>query len=107
MESASGKFKHMQWEELQASGIDCELSKNDALIEGLCEKEDSFSAKDKKKSNDKEAAEEITSWNAWSRKKYQMNPLEAAPKRTEEAGVMQLNSWKKKPKVCISFANRS
>jgi len=34
------------------------------LIEGLCEKEDSFSAKDKKKSNDKEAAEEITSWNA-------------------------------------------
>ena len=31
----------------------------DALIEELCEKEDSFSAKDKKKSVDKEAAEEI------------------------------------------------
>ena len=41
------------------SGIDCELSEKDALIEELCEKEDSFSAKDKKKSDDKEAAEEI------------------------------------------------
>ena len=53
------KFKRMQREELQASGIDCELSEKDALIEELCEKEDSFSAKDKKKSDDKEAAEEI------------------------------------------------
>ena len=53
------KFKRMQREELQDSGIDCELSEKDALIEELCEKEDSFSAKDKKKSDDKEAAEEI------------------------------------------------
>ena len=53
------KFKCMQQEELQASGIDCELSEKDALIEELCEKEDSFSAKEKKKSDDKVAAEEI------------------------------------------------
>nr|XP_058955422.1 uncharacterized protein LOC131782701 [Pocillopora verrucosa] len=53
------KFKRTQREELQASGIDCELYEKDALIEELCEKEDSFSAKDKKKSDDKEAAEEI------------------------------------------------
>ena len=39
------KFKRTQWEELQASGIDCELSEKDALIEELCEKEDIFSAK--------------------------------------------------------------
>ena len=31
-------------------------------------------------------------WNAWSPKKNQMNPLEAAPKTFEEAGAMQLNS---------------
>jgi len=49
----------MQREELQASGIDCELSEKDALIRELCEKKDSFSAKGKKKSDDKEAAEEI------------------------------------------------
>ena len=53
------KFKRMQREELQASGIDCELSEKDALIEELCEKEDSFSAKDKINSDDKESAEEI------------------------------------------------
>ena len=53
------KFKRMQREELQASGIDCELSEKDALIEELCEKENSFSAKDKKKSDDKEVVEEI------------------------------------------------
>ena len=53
------KFKHMQREELQASGIDCELSEKDALIEELSEQEDSFSAKGKKKSDDKEEAEEI------------------------------------------------
>ena len=35
------------------------LSEKDALIEELCETEDSFSAKDKKKSDDKEAAEKI------------------------------------------------
>ena len=50
------KFKRTQREELQASGIDCELSEKDTLIEELCEREDSFSAKDKKKSDDKEAA---------------------------------------------------
>ena len=43
------KFKRTQREELRAS----------ALIEELCEKEDSFSAKEKKKSDDKEAAGEI------------------------------------------------
>lgn len=53
------KFKRIQLEELQSSGIDCVLSEKDALIEEFCEKEDSFSAKDKKKSDDKEAAEEI------------------------------------------------
>ena len=53
------KFKRTQREELRASDIDCELSKNDALIEELCEKEDNFSAKEKKKSDDKQAAEEI------------------------------------------------
>ena len=53
------KFKSTQREELRASGIDCELSEKDALIEELCEKKDSFSAKEKKKSDDKEAAEEI------------------------------------------------
>ena len=37
--------KRTQWEELWASGIDCELFEKDALIEELCEKEDSFSAK--------------------------------------------------------------
>ena len=35
-------------------------------------------------------------------KKNQMNPLEAAPKTFEEAGAMQLNSWKKKLKVAQS-----
>jgi len=53
------KFKRMQREELQASGIDCGLSGKDALIEELCEKKDSFSAEEKKKSGDKEAAEKI------------------------------------------------
>ena len=48
------KFKRIQLEELQSSGIDCVLSEKDALIEEFCEKEDS-----KKKSDDKEAAEEI------------------------------------------------
>ena len=43
------KFKRTQREELRAS----------ALIEELCEKEDSFSVKEKKKSDDKEAAGEI------------------------------------------------
>ena len=88
------KFKRMQGEELQASGIDCELSEKDALIEELCEKEDSFSAKDKKKSDDKEAAEEIRkkAMKRMSSKKNRTNLLEAAPKRAEEAGVMRLSS---------------
>ena len=46
-------FKRIQQENLQASGIDCELSENDGLIEELWEKEDSIYAKDKKKSYDK------------------------------------------------------
>ena len=88
------RFKRMQREELQASGIDCELSENDALIEELCEKEDSFSAKDKKKSDDKEAAEEIRkkAMERMSSKKNRTNLLEEAPKRAEEAGVMRLSS---------------
>ena len=88
------KFKRMQREELQASGIDCELSEKDALIEELCEKEDSFSAKDKKKSDDKEAAEEIRkkAMERMSSKKNRSNLLKAAPKRAEEAGVMRLSS---------------
>ena len=45
-------------EGLRASGIDCELSEKDALIEELCEKEESLSAK-KRKSDDKEPAEQI------------------------------------------------
>ena len=53
---AGGLIKRNQREELRASGIDCELSEKNALIE---EKEDSFSGKEKKKSDDKEAAEEI------------------------------------------------
>ena len=40
------KFNRMQRERLQASGIDCELSEKDALIEVLCEQEDSFSTKE-------------------------------------------------------------
>ena len=53
------KFKRKQQQELKASGIDCELSEKDALIEELCEKEESFTAKEKKQSDDKEAAEEV------------------------------------------------
>jgi len=92
----------MQREELQGSGIDCELSEKDALIEELCEKEDSFSAKGKKKSDGKEAAEEIRKkpMERMASKKNQMNPLAAAPKRAEEAGVMKL-------KASIPFANKS
>ena len=66
----------------------------DALIEELCENEDSFSAKDKKKSVDKEAADEIRkkAMERMTSKKNQMNPLEAPPKRFDEVGAMQLNS---------------
>ena len=41
-------FKRIQQEELRASGIHCELFKKNTLIEELCEKGDSFSAKEKK-----------------------------------------------------------
>jgi len=82
----------MQREELQASGIDCELSEKDALIGELCEKDDSFSAKGMKKSDDKEVTEEIRKKameHMASKKKN--NPLETGPKRGKEAGVMRLN----------------
>ena len=42
------KFKRMLREALQRSGNDCELSEKGALIEVLCEQEDSFSTKEKK-----------------------------------------------------------
>ena len=89
------KFKSIQREELRPSGIDCELSEKDALIEELCEKEDSFSAKEKKKSDDKEAAEEIRKKameRMASKKKNQVNQLEAALKRAGEAEATLLNS---------------
>ena len=71
------------------------------FIEELCEKDNSFSIKDKKKPDDKEAEEEIRNkaMERMTLKKNQMNPLEAAPKRAEEAGVKRLNSWKKKLKL--------
>ena len=71
-------YKRTQREELQASGIDCELSEKDTLIEELCEREDSFSAKDKKKSDDKEAAEEI--------RKKAMERMASKRKSNESAG---------------------
>ena len=81
----------MEREELQARRIDCELSEKDALIEELCEKEDSFSAKDKKKPDDKEVIRK-KAMERMPSKKSQTNLLEAAPKRAEEARVMWLNS---------------
>ena len=89
------KFKRTQQEKLRASGIDCKLSENDALMKELCEKEDSFSAKEKKKSDDKEAAEEIRKKameRMASKKKNQANQLEAALKRAGEAEATLLNS---------------
>ena len=89
------KFKRTHRDKLRASGIDCELSEKDALIEELCEKEDSFSAKEKKTSDDKEAAEENRSQKAMeymASKKNQVNQLEAALKRAGEAEAMLLNS---------------
>ena len=71
------------------------MSEKDALIEELCEKEDSFSAKEKKMSDDKEAAEEIRKKNMGrmaSKKKNEVNQLEAALKRAGEAEAMLLNS---------------
>ena len=71
------------------------MSEKDALIEELCEKEDSFSAKEKKMSDDKEAAEEIrkkTMGRMASKKKNEVNQLEAALKRAGEAEAMLLNS---------------
>ena len=64
------KFKRIQLEELQSSGIDCVLSEKDALIEEFCEKEDSFSAKDKKKSDELQLKKsERKPWNARPPKK--------------------------------------
>ena len=65
------KFKRIQREELQSSGIDCVLSEKDVLIEQLCEKEDSFSAKDKKSQMIKRQLKksERKPWNAWPPKK--------------------------------------
>jgi len=81
------KFKRMQQEELQASGIDYELSEKDALIEELSEQEDSFSIKEKSQMIKKRLKKSETKpWNAWPQKKNQINPLEAAPKRSEDAG---------------------
>jgi len=53
------KFKKRMQEEEKASGIDCEMSERDVLIEELCEKEESLSANEKKKASDKIAAEAI------------------------------------------------
>ena len=72
------KFKRIQREELQSRGIDCVLSQKDVLIEELCEKEDSFSAKDKKKSDDKEAAEKV--------RKQAMERMASKKKSNESAG---------------------
>ena len=104
------KFKRTQREELLASGIGCELSEKDALIEEVCQKKDSSFAKEKKKSDDKEKAEEIRkkAMERMAFKKNQVNQLEAALKRAGEAAeAMLLNSRKKKLKVSILFAGRS
>ena len=77
-------------------GFDCVLSEKDALIEELCEKEDSFSAKDKKESVDKEAAEEIRkkAMERMASKKKSNESAGGSAKniRRIEAGAMQLNS---------------
>ena len=89
------KFKRMQREELQASGIDCELSGKDSLIEVLCEQENSFSTKERKKSGDKEAAEEVRKKameRMASKKKNQVNLREVARKKPGEVVAMRLNS---------------
>ena len=82
------KFKRTQWEELQASGIDCELSEKDALIEELCEKEDSFSAKDKKKEMIKRQLKksERKPWNAWPRKKKSNESAGGSAKKSRRSG---------------------
>ena len=95
------KFKSIQRQELRPSGIDCELSEKDALIEELCEKEDSFSAKEKKKSDDKEAAEEIRKkamermaskkkikWISWRQR------LKEPEKRRRRFWILERKSWK-------------
>lgn len=53
------KFKKRMQEEEKASGIECEMSEKDVLIEELCNKEESLNINEKKKSSDKEAAEAI------------------------------------------------
>ena len=92
------KFKRMQREELQASGIDCELSEKDALIEELCEKEDSFSAKDKKKSDDKEAADEIRkkAMERMSSKKKSIESAVGSAKKSRRSGGDAIEFLKEK-----------
>jgi len=84
----------MQREELQASGIDCELSEKDSLIEVLCEQENSFSTKERKKSDDKEAAEEVRkkAMERMASKKNQVNLRQVARKKPGEVVAMGLNS---------------
>ena len=104
------KFKRMQREELQASGIDCELSEKDALIEELCEKEDSFSAKDKKKSDDKEAAEEIRkkAMERMSSKKKSNESAGGSAKKSRRSGGDAIEFLKEKAQSEYSwFADRS
>ena len=64
-------FKRKQQKEQQASGIDCDLPEKDTLKEELCEREESFSAKEKRslmiKRQVKKSEREL--WNAWARKK--------------------------------------
>ncbi|CAH3137789.1 unnamed protein product [Porites lobata] len=84
------KFKRTQREELQASGIDCELSEKDMLIEELCEREDSFSAKDKKKSDDKEAAEEIRKKAMERMKRKSTESAGGSAKKSRRSGELEL-----------------
>ena len=71
----------MQQEELQASDIDCE-------------QENSFSTKEKKKSGDKEAAEEVRKkvMEHMASKKRQVNLRQVARKKPGEVVAMRLNS---------------
>ncbi|CAH3163155.1 unnamed protein product [Porites lobata] len=76
------KFKRTQREELQASGIDCELSEKDTLIEELY----------KKKSDDKEAAEEIRKKAMERMKRKSTESAGGSAKKSRRSGVMRLNS---------------
>ena len=99
------KFKRMQREELQASGIDCELSGKNSLIEVLCEQENSFSTKEKKKSGDKEAAEEVRKkrWNAWPQKKKSSESAAGDAKKTRRSGGDAVEFLKEKAESELSI----